>query len=214
MRLYEFILDILFPLDPIVQRLETMTAAEITAAAKSLSRDREIPKSIILFEYQDPLIRTSIAEIKFRGNRKIATLVGEVLRDNLIDELSELKTFENFSDPLLVPVPMTKRSFRTRGWNQCHLILGPIMNEVENMGIEVSLDALKKIRETADQVGKDRKDRLVNLDGCFEADESMVSGRNIIVFDDVVTTGATWEETKRALRKAGARKVILLAVAH
>jgi competence protein ComFC len=213
-RAYELFLDLLFPVDPIVRRLEEMSGGELVECTKRLEIGREIPDSIILFEYKDPLVRTAIAEVKFRGNKKIARLIGEHLRDTLIAELGELKTFKNFSSPLLVSVPMTGRSLRARGWNQCHLLLSPLVRDAHDIGIEIRHDALSKVRETADQVGKDRKDRLANLDGCFEADEAIVRGRNVVVFDDVVTTGATWIETKRALRRAGARKVILFAIAH
>ena len=213
-KIWEFFLDILFPLEVTVLEIETMPVSEFTQRAKTLHVDREIPESIILFEYKDPLIRTAIAEVKFRGNKKIAGTLGEILRDNLIAELSELHTFENFSKPILTAVPMTKKSLRKRGWDQCRLMLSTPTRDAKYTGIEVRYEALRKIRETDDQVGKNKSERLENLTGCIEAEESIVRGRNIIVFDDVVTTGATWIETKRALRKAGARKVILLALAH
>jgi competence protein ComFC len=213
-KIYEFFLDILFPLDPEVHRLEKMSSGDLVNATRRLERGRELPESIILFEYKDPLIRTAIAEIKFRGNKKIARLIGEVLRDALLAELIELKTFENFSAPLLVSVPLTRRSLRARGWDQCHLMLGPLIDDAERLDIEIRFDALKKIRETGDQVGKNKKERLENLTGSLEALKSIIHKRNVIVFDDVVTTGATWIEAKRALCKADARKVILFAVAH
>lgn len=214
MRAYEFFLDILFPLDPEVRRLEQMTPAELSIHARRLESGREIPESIILFEYKDPLIRTAIREVKFRGNQRIAHLLGTLLRDTLIAELGDLKTFKNFREPILVSVPLTGRAFRKRGWDQCHLFLKEIVENADALGIDVRFDALRKIRDTEDQVGKNRKSRLENLTGCLKADESVVRGRSVIVFDDVVTTGATYEEAKRALRCAGARKVILLAVAH
>jgi len=213
-RAWKLFLDLLFPLEENVEELETMTVGRLTTEARQLERGREIPDSIILFEYQDPLIRTAIAEVKFRGNKKIANLLGKAIRDALLAELPDLHTFENFSRPLLVSVPMTGRSLRERGWDQCHLMLDSVVRDAETLGIEVRFDALRKIHETGDQVGKGRKERLENLTGSIEADESIVRRRNIIVFDDVVTTGATWTETKRALRRAGARKVILLAIAH
>lgn len=214
MGVYEFFLDILFPLDPDVVRLEAMTSGGLTTCARRLDVGREIPESIILFEYKDPLIRTAIREVKFRGNKKIARLLGESVRDVLVAELGDLKAFKNFRDPLLVPIPMTKRTLRTRGWDQCHLLLAEIQGDADGIGVEVRLDAMRKIRDTEDQVGKDRKGRLENLHGCLKADEGIVRGRNVIVFDDVVTTGATYEEAKRALRSAGARRVLLLSIAH
>lgn len=214
MRAYEFFLDVLFPLDPEVKRLEQMSPGELSTYARRLENSREIPESLILFEYKDPLIRTAIREVKFRGNRAIARLIGALLRDTLIAELEDLKTFKNFRDPVLVSVPLTKSGFRKRGWDQCHLFLDEIRIVADDIGIDMRLDALEKIRETEDQVGKGRKERLENLTECLRADERIVRGRNIILFDDVVTTGATSEEAKRALRCAGARRIVLFAIAH
>lgn len=214
MRMYEFFLDILFPLDLEVRRLEQMSPSDFSRQARHLESGREIPESIILFEYKDSLVRTAIREVKFRGNRRIARLLSTLLRDTLIAELGDLKTFKNFRDPVLVSVPLTGKALRKRGWDQCQLLLEEVVHVADDMGIQVHLDALKKVRETEDQVGKDRKDRLENLTGCLKADEDIVHGRNVIVFDDVVTTGATYEEAKRALRCAGARHILLFAVAH
>ncbi|MFA6095499.1 MAG: phosphoribosyltransferase family protein, partial [Candidatus Paceibacterota bacterium] len=213
-RAFDFFLDILFPQDEDVRHLETMTAGGLASSARRLEPGRDIEDSVILFEYKDPLVRLALAEAKFRGNRRIARLLGEAARDALAAELYERKTFENFSSPILVAVPMTKRSLRERGHDQCRLICEPIREDAESLGLSIRFDALEKVRETGDQVGRDKRERLESLKGSLKADPEIVRGKNIVVFDDIVTTGATWAEAKRALRKAGARRVLLLAIAH
>ncbi|KKU76429.1 MAG: hypothetical protein UY03_C0035G0001, partial [Parcubacteria group bacterium GW2011_GWA2_47_64] len=72
-----------------------------------------------------------------------------------------------------------------------------------------------KCKDTGSQTKMDtRKKRLENLKGCFVADGKAVEGRNIILIDDVATTGATLVEARKTLLRAGARKVIAFTVAH
>ena len=75
---------------------------------------------------------------------------------------------------------------------------------------------LEKIKESPSQTSvKNRAERLENLKGCFKAvNLDNVRGANIILIDDVITTGATMSEAKKALENAGARQVLCFAMAH
>jgi predicted amidophosphoribosyltransferase len=80
---------------------------------------------------------------------------------------------------------------------------------------EVHFHVLSKIRETPHQAKlKNKTDRLKNLKGSFKANAGLVKGRNIILIDDVITTGTTMREAAKTLREAGAKKVIGFAIAH
>jgi len=81
--------------------------------------------------------------------------------------------------------------------------------------IILSFDSLEKIKETPHQSKLNNKTkRLNNLKNCFSANPEKVKNRNIILIDDVITTGATMSKVKKELKKAGARKVIGIAIAH
>ena len=73
--------------------------------------------------------------------------------------------------------------------------------------------ALARTRETKPQVGRTRADRLRNVRGAFRA-TSAVSGRDILLVDDVITTGATADACGQALILAGARSVHVIALAR
>ena len=89
-------------------------------------RSRELngrKELIAFFDYRDPLVRTAIWELKFRGNRAVAALLAECLFDELSAELSELEIFENFTQPLIISIPLSSKRRRERGFNQCEILL-------------------------------------------------------------------------------------------
>ena len=77
-------------------------------------------------------------------------------------------------------------------------------------------NVLIKIKETEHQANiKERRDRLKNLSDSFSVKNSkMIEGKNIILIDDVTTTGATLSEARKILKQSGAKKVIAFTVAH
>lgn len=186
-----------------------------TFVARVEKTDGYAGKNIIsLFSYRDPLVRQAIWELKYRGNKKIAKLLAEALCDELLAFLEEYAPLANFIEPLLIPIPLSRKRESERGFNQCRLLAEEITELDGGRNFTLS-SALRKIKDTQSQTKQNtRAKRLENLDGCFEADNAVVVGRNIILIDDVATTGATIEEAKRALRKAGAKKVIAFTVAH
>ena len=157
--------------------------------------------------------------------------MGTILHDELLAFLEEYAPLTNFTEPLLIPIPLSKKRESERGFNQCELLVHEIMRLDASQGPTLDREkgrtlnesgrnftlshALTKILDTLSQTKTDsRAGRLKNLAGCFAADGSVVRGRNIILIDDVATTGATIEEARRTLKKAGAKRVIAFTVAH
>ena len=175
-------------------------------------------KLIAFFDYRDPLVRTAIWELKFRGNRAVASLLAECLFDELSAELSELEIFENFTQPLIIPVPLSSKRRRERGFNQCEILLDGLAKLDTGNIFEINKNLLIKIKDTSSQTKTDsRASRLKNLRGAFAVSEDSgadAAGRNIIVIDDVTTTGTTLSEAMKTLRRAGAKKVLGIALAH
>lgn len=114
------------------------------------------------------------------------------------------------SDSALVAVPMTKKAIRKRGYNQSALLVKEL---VERTGLE-TLDCIEKSSETKEQKSLGRRDREKNLQGCFRVtDRAAVKGKDILIVDDTLTTGATISEIARILQKAGAYRVYALTIA-
>lgn len=134
------------------------------------------------------------------------------LYEEVLDISSDITLFEG-TPPLLVPMPMSKNEKRKKGFNQCE----ELVREIEKLrgdNIAIFHNALKKIRETERQTTLSRDERLLNVKNCIEADSKIVKDKTIIVLDDVYTTLASFSEARRALLKAGARRVIGIFIAH
>jgi ComF family protein len=112
---------------------------------------------------------------------------------------------------VLVPVPLHPARLRRRGYDQALLLARALAS---GSGKPVHARAVRRTRETAPQVGRDRDQRERNVAGAFVAVAGLVAGRNVLLIDDVLTTGATADEAARALRAAGARAVRLAAIAR
>ncbi len=169
-----------------------------------------------LWNYKDPTVKKSLWKLKYRGRTIFARHFGSALYDAILEELAELALFYGKEKPLLIPIPISKKRLRKRGFNQSELIARHMSLIDGERSFTLATNVLYKIKDTPSQMSiKDKRVRLQNLRGSFAVkDTARVRGKNIILLDDILTTGATFREAKRALRAAGARKVICFALAH
>ncbi len=116
---------------------------------------------------------------------------------------------------IIIPVPLSGKRFRERGFNQTELIARHLSDKLKP-NFSVLNNVLYKNKDTISQVEiKNRKERLRNLKNTFSVKNSgLIKNEVIFVLDDVTTTSATINEARRALLKAGAKKVIGLVVAR
>lgn len=213
----ENLLELLLPRSETLRRLEGMTAGEFREAARhrAASLPEHSPDTLVLFDYKNPLVRRAVWELKYRGNVKIAELLATCVYEELAEELAERKSLTHFDTPLLIPIPLSKKRERERGFNQCELLADALQKCDGGNFFEVRKDILVKIRDTESQTKKNRAERLLNLKDCFAIHQpESVAGENVILLDDVLTTGATLEEARRTFRASGARRILAVAVAH
>jgi len=112
----------------------------------------------------------------------------------------------------IVSVPLGRARRISRGYDQAALLADGLARAAGD-GAQRLRGALRRTRETPPQVGQSRAERARNVAGAFAADRS-VAGRDLVLIDDVVTTGATAAAAAEALRSAGARSVIVIALAR
>ena len=114
------------------------------------------------------------------------------------------------SPDLIIPVPLHRKRLRSRGFNQA-VLLGNIFSDFWK--IPLDRHNLRRIRWTEPQVNLSAHERRSNVKGAFYVQHpSQVSGRRVLLVDDVLTTGSTVEECAAVLKKAGAVEVIVVTV--
>ena len=113
---------------------------------------------------------------------------------------------------LVIPVPLHRRRLRWRGFNQAAL-LGFVIARKMNCMLDVV--TLARIRDTPPQTWQDSAQRRQNVRGAFAVNRPhRIANRNVLLVDDVMTTGATLDECARTLLAAGARKVDVFTLAR
>lgn len=122
------------------------------------------------------------------------------------------KSLTYYKDFILVPVPLTKKRQRKRGFNQAEEISRELTKLFQ---ISLITDCLFKIKETLPQVELPKSERLKSQKGVFLVkNEEKIKKRKVLLVDDVYTTGSTMEECARVLKMAGAKEVWGLAIAR
>jgi ComF family protein len=208
------ILDLFFPKDIEAIEMENMNSADMI---DSIPEAYEIKNSKYkaLFLYKNKIMRKAIWMIKYEKNYGMTKKLSGLMHEFILENLSDETAFANFDNPLMIPIPMHNNNLKKRGYNQSELLAKEIFKIDGGKNFNISCDALIKIKETPHQSDlKNRNERLKNLKDCFSADEKKIKNRNIILIDDVITTGTTMNEASKTLKDAGAKKVIGFSLAH
>lgn len=121
-------------------------------------------------------------------------------------------------DLVVIAVPLFKARQRRRGYNQSVLLAREAMRRLNSSGggrLQTAHSALVRVRGTESQFGLSASGRRRNLRGAFAvADPAAISGREVLLVDDIYTTGATARECSRVLLQAGASKVWVATAAR
>lgn len=215
-RIYSLFLDILFPIGCIgCGKENTLFCLSCISGCKLLSENPG-KETYALFSYKDPLIRHSIWMLKYKNRPGIVENFGKILYEKLLEEYIDLRDFSNFNNPIIIPIPLSEKRLRERGYNQAEKIARVMKFYDEEKLFTLETDILYRNRDTKRQANiRDRRERLYNLTDCFSVkNKEKISNRNIILVDDVVTTGATLSEARAILKKSGAKRVIAFTIAH
>jgi competence protein ComFC len=219
MRFLNTILNIIFPVNCLICGKSGQDLCALCLADSPPALRESASWIFPIFDYRHIPIKKSIWLLKYKGKKRLAHIFAEILYEKIIEELSDLSVLNNFRKPLLIPIPLSKKRYRERGYNQSELIcqeLIKINNLRDSIDWKLEKNILIKVKETEHQVNvSDRRNRLKNLFDSFSIKNGeLIKGKNIILIDDVLTTGATLNEAKKILKRYGARKVIAFTIAH
>ena len=158
--------------------------------------------SFLLFTKKSK-VQKLLHALKYRGNQEIGLVLGRMFGHEMQNE----GTIPSVD--LIVSVPLHLKKRKSRGYNQSDLLAQGFS---ESTGIPWSGTALKRIRYTETQTGKNKIERRENVKGVFEV-ENTFAAKKVIIIDDVLTTGATLEECVQTLTNAGCNEFYILTIA-
>ncbi len=160
--------------------------------------------------YDDPVIKNLIHYFKYKSFENLAPILGEILLNYL--KLINFQTYK-LSNFIIVPVPLHRAKERQRGFNQSKLLAEYI---TKNFNLEL-MDILKRTKNTKPQAQCKSEERIKNISDCFQiknpVDAEKIKNKNILLIDDVFTSGATINEAVKVLKQNGCRKIIALVAA-
>lgn len=153
-----------------------------------------------------PPFMTLVHELKYQGRKKLAPLLGDALTSLMMTD-GLLKHAD-----LLVPIPLHPARMRERGYNQSELLAKRVS---QLTGIAIS-GALRRVKNTKTQARiVDEAARTRNLKGAFAVrPDAALHDKQVILIDDVTTTGATLNAAAQVLKQAGVGAVYALVVAQ
>ena len=177
--------------------------------AKTYSLDQ----LLIVADYKNLLVNKTIKFFKYKFiidmEQSLSILIKKYLKWLTLD-----KNFNVFgSSPILVPVPLHLRRLNWRGFNQSELLTKDLADIFQ---MELASDVIVRTIDSTPQADiKERELRLKNLDGIFGIlNKEKIIRREVLLIDDICTTGTTLNECAKVLKKNGASKVVALVIAR
>jgi ComF family protein len=155
-----------------------------------------------LFSYTEPAVKELISQIKYRGHIDGVNFLTRYYQKKVLARLPR-------GEWVVTAVPLSKERYQTRGFNQSELIAKKLTSPLYDYS-----ELLIKRRETKPQAKLNKRLREKNLLRSFAITKGQDIPSQIILVDDVLTTGSTLKETAGVLRKNGAQRVWGLTIAH
>jgi len=159
-------------------------------------------ESIVSLGIYRTSLRQAILQLKFHRNLGLG--------DEFAPHLKQLLHLTGWDIDQVIPVPVSAQRRKERGFNQAEILAYPL---ALSTNLPYSSKALLKTKEAHSQIGLSFSERMQNIQEAFKA-SSIVQNKNILLVDDVITTGATLNSCTQALLIAGAKKVYGLSLAR
>ncbi len=179
---------------------DAVVADGLCARCRTSPLQIECIRSVVYFE---GVLREAVHRLKYRGLTALAGPLGGLMAAYWMQH--------PMSADVVVPVPLHAARLRERGYNQAALLTREMARRV---GLVVDERTLIRQRATAPQVGLDASQRKGNVRDAFRCSSNSLTGKQVLLVDDVCTTGATLEACAVALYEGGARGVQALTLAR
>ena len=150
-----------------------------------------------------PPVSNSIYRLKYHNKRYYAEIFGKELADEFEFQI------QRWGIEAIIPIPLHRSKIRKRGYNQTELLAKQLS---ECIGIPMEKDVLYRIKKTRPLKEMDGEQRHRNLQGAFAVSKAWNPCQNILLIDDIYTTGSTIERAAGILKKAGVENVYFLTL--
>lgn len=191
-----------FPIDNVESFLR-FSSIDVQECFACFSNKPYYDQVFSLFEYQN-IIRNLISDFKFRNHIHLAHLWANLLAIRAPKDFFLMK-------PTLVPVPLHYKKLAERGYNQSLLIARLLKHK---LGLPLSINLIKKVLNTRAQSSLNKEERKYNLAQAFTMHEFKSMPDNVIIIDDVMTTGATINFLSKEFKRFGVTSVRILTIAR
>ncbi len=159
--------------------------------------------------FYEGVLRNLLTNLKYNKKTKIVGFLAEETAKRLCHQFSVPPITEY---ELIIPVPLHINKLQERGFNQSELLAIDISKILK---IPVACDVVYRVKETLPQNKLKIEERFLNLENAFKINDKkkyLISDKNVIIIDDILTTGATVESMAKLLKKIGARNVFVLTI--
>ncbi len=187
---------------PACRRCGAPTPRETDGCGECTRRAKDLDAAVALATYEEPL-RSVIHKLKYGNGWRLAPLLGAMAAVRLAPALSSQRT-------LLTFVPMHKRRRRMRGYDHAERLARGVGRA---LGMEPGR-LLERVRATPAQASLSHEERQSNVKGAFRAVGERLNGEEVVLVDDVMTTGCTLSECAAALKAHGAGRVTACVLAR
>jgi len=228
---YQTTLEALFPTSSAEKELFSYTPERVYTLFPRVSDYSglaiPLPNVHSVFTYKDPRITQLVWNIKYKKSKQAIEIAGYALEQELEARFNITNQQNSKASPislLIVPIPISVRRRKERGYNQCELITDELEQRDTHKRFIVIQDLLIRTHHASRQTLKDRSERLQSSRGIFDVNEEVlkhilnenpeVQHIPIVIIDDVITTGSTMKEAIDVLQKAGFAHVHGLSLAH
>jgi len=167
---------------------------------------------ISFFNYHDEKVAQILIKGKYSFLPEVYQILGSILAEKIKKDFPHLLQATSYQlTPIFVPIPLHSWRKRWRGFNQAE-VLCQILSQQLSLP---STSVLVRCKSTKVQKNLKKDERIKNVSGAFKlAPKADIKEKNVILVDDVTTTGATLLEAAKILKRNGAEKVFCLTVAR
>ena len=155
-----------------------------------------------LWLHREP-VAGALYRFKYRNRRQFGRTFARELAEQYTEQIDKWGIEE------IIPIPLHTSRRKKRGFNQAEILAGELSAAT---GIPMSTDVLFRIKKTSPQKSLGKRERQGNMKGAFAVSKAWKARKNVLLIDDIYTTGATIEKAAQMLKKAGTQNVYFLTI--